>query len=354
MAKSTGPGKVEVISRSPLSVLFYNFDIGGDVVKVEHMSGLFQHIVPVLDAGGSATLVGMASRTGSEALNIGLAKGRAVKTLGALARIVGDTGKAAHAKLGVSEGSAAAARAGDKAGAENPKFRACVVSAWLQRAPPKPVLPDGSTAVDLNAMPEVTVGDYMNPATLIEAGVSTGFSLAELIFAAGWIAAVATPIMAILDSVFNILGLIWAWKSADELAHFNGWVRGFIDGWQEMANAYSDPKLDPNHPEKWPAIPHPAPKFEWNVPDSALMTSQQEDRRGRREGAEASFKAIQELENNPKDLVIKGKSEIHLKGTGKVVLWVIYQARKGDVSGGILELINKKLHEKGKGDWPLS
>jgi hypothetical protein len=353
MGVSSGPGKVEVISRSPLSVLFYNFDVGSDVVKTEHMSGLFQHIVPLLDAGGSATLVGMASRSGSEAFNIGLAKGRAAKTLGALARIVGDTGKAAHAKLGYSEGSAAAARAGDKAGAENPRFRACVVTAWFQSVPPKPVLPDGSSAVDLNAMPEVTVGDYMNPASLIEAGVSTGVTIAELITTAAWVA-VAVPIMAVLDAIFNFLTLIWAWKSADERAHFNGWVRGFIDGWQEMANAFSDPKLDPNHPEKWPAIPHPVPKFEWNVPDSELLTSQQEDRKGRREGAEASFKAIQELENNPKDLVIKGKSEIHLKGTGKVVLWVIYQARKSDVSGGILELINKKLHEKGKGDWPLS
>jgi hypothetical protein len=353
MGASSGPGQIETISRAPLSLLLYNFDTGSDVVKFEHRNALVQQIIPLLNAGGSATAIGMSSRIGNEANNVRLSKQRAANILSVLANNVGDVGKAANAKLGVSQGSAAAMKAGDKAGSDNPRFRAVVISAWLQSDPPQPVLPNGSSAVNLDALPDVTVGDFMNPASVIEAGISTGLGIAELIFAAGWIA-VATPIMAILDAIMTVLGVIWAWRSADELAHFNGWVRGFIDGWQDMADAYSDPKLDPNHPENWPAITKPTPKFEWNVPDSALPASAQEDRRGRREGTDDAFKAVQQLEQNPRDLEIKGKTTIKLKGTGKVVLWAIYQSRKGDVRGAILELINKKLREKGKKDWPLS
>jgi hypothetical protein len=71
-----------------------------------------------------------------------------------------------------------------------------------------------------------------------------------------------------------------------------------------------------------------------------------------REGVEAAYKAVQNLELNPKDLKVPKTGEV-IKGTGKVTLWWMYQARKGDVYGAVMESINKKLHEKGKGDYPL-
>jgi hypothetical protein len=342
---------VDVTSTSPLSVLFYNFKKNSDVVKFEHLSGLTRHIAPLLDAGGSVTLIGMASRTGPESFNIRLSRSRAANLLSALARIVGDRGKSARAALGVSEGSANAARAGEAAGVEDPKFRAVSVTAWLSSDPPDPQLPDGYSDVDVSDLPNATVGQYMDPIGAIEGGLSTGASIAALISEAAWIGAVA-ELFPILDGVFLIVGVIWSFKEADDLAHFNGWAGAFAQAWQDMASAYSDKKLDPHHPETWPAIPKPSPHFQYNVPDSALNASDQQARAGMREGADAAYKAVQNLEQNPKDLTVPKTGEV-IKGTGKVTLWWMYQARKGDVYGAIIDAINKKLHEKGKGDYPL-
>jgi hypothetical protein len=351
MAPLDGPGGVEVTSTTPVSVLFYNFGKNSDIVKYEHLNGLVRHIAPVLDQGGSVTLIGMASRTGPEGFNVRLSRARAASMLSALARIVGDRGKAAHAKLGISEGSANAARAGNAPGFENPRFRAVSITAALSSDPPDPQLPDGYSDVDTSDLPSVTVGDFMDRFGVAEGFVSTTVSIAELISEAGWVV-IAAEWFPVIDGVFLVIGFIWTFKEADDLAHFNGWARGFMDAWQDMASTYSDRKLDPHHPENWPDIPKPSPHFQYNVPDSALTASDQEARRGMREGADAAYKAVQNLEQNPKDLKVPKTNEI-IKGTGKVTLWWIYQARKGDVSGAVLEAINKKLHEKGKGDWPL-
>jgi len=345
------PGMVEVTSTTPLAVLFYNFKKNSDVVKYEHLSELTKRIAPLLDAGGSVTLIGMASRTGPEGFNIRLSRSRAANMLGALARIVGDRGKSARAALGVSEGSANAARAGDAAGVENPRFRAVSITAWLSADPPDPQLPDGYADIDVSDLPNTTVGHFMDPGAVIEGGVSTAVSIAELISEAAWIG-VAAELFPILDGVFLIVGLIWTFKEADDLAHFNGWAGAFAQAWQDMASTYSDKKLDPHHPEDWPAIPKPSPHFQYNVPDSALNASDQMARAGMREGVEAAYKAVQNLELNPKDLKVPKTGEV-IKGTGKVTLWWMYQARKGDVYGAVMESINKKLHEKGKGDYPL-
>ena len=56
-----GPGQVDVKGQSPLSVLLYNFEVGSNTVKSEHMRALLQKVVPLLDGGGSVTIVGMAS-----------------------------------------------------------------------------------------------------------------------------------------------------------------------------------------------------------------------------------------------------------------------------------------------------
>jgi hypothetical protein len=124
---------------------------------------------------------------------------------------------------------------------------------------------------------------------------------------------------------------------------------------QEMAQTYKDPNLDPNKSDTWPALPHPVPHFEWNVPDSQLTADQQEDRAGRREGCDKAFESIKGLDTNPKDITATAKGkEVKIKMTGKVLLWGLWQMTKGGVGGKFLERINKKLREQGKKEWPLS
>ena len=348
-----GPGQVDVKGQSPLSVLLYNFEVGSNTVKSEHMRALLQKVVPLLDGGGSVTIVGMASYTGHEKVNVDLSKRRAQATLNTLSRTVADTGKSAKVKVGVSRGWANAAASGEKYGTEDSRFRSVLVTAWLLPDPP-PAPPDLSNMVPLPDMPP-TLGDAFDKLSVGEAGVSTAFSIAELFTGAAFVSVATTVVMPILDSIFTILSLPIAWIAAGKLAHFNGWVRGFTDSMQEMAQTYQDPKLDPAKSDTWPALPHPVPHFEWNVPDSQLTADQQEDRGGRREGCDKAFEAIQGLDANPKDVSaqVNGK-EVKFKMTGKALLWTLWQTTKGRVGAKFLEQINKKLREQGKKSGPSS
>src|ERR1700694_3461620 len=96
MFVATGRGKCEVVSRAPLmNFLLYNFDIEGHIVKYEHQQGLMQAVIPYLDMGASATIIGYASRTGSESVNGPLSVKRAWNTMYALRKSVGTGGKGA-------------------------------------------------------------------------------------------------------------------------------------------------------------------------------------------------------------------------------------------------------------------
>lgn len=348
----SGPGQFYVEGQSPLDILLYNFDIGSSGVKFEHLMALLQNVVPLLDNGGSVTIVGMASYTGQEKVNVELSKRRAQATLSALCRLVAEKGKSAKVKVGISQGWANAVASGERYGTEDSRFRSVLVTAWALPDPPK--VPDLTKIMPLPDMPQ-TLGEAFDKLSVGEAVVSTAFSIAELFTEAAFVTVATSIVMPILDGIFTILSLPMAWVAAGKLAHFNGWVRGFIDSMQDMAQTYKDTNLDPNKSDTWPTLPHPAPHFEWSVPDSQLTADQQEDRAGRREGCDKAFESIQGLNANPKDIAATADGKkVNVKVTGKVLLWALWQMTKGGVGNKFLEQINKKLREQGKKEWPLS
>lgn len=77
----TGAGK-STVYRAPTvgrdrTILLYNFDVDSPRLKREHKAILETLVVPLLSQGGSTTLKGMASRTGSDAHNDALSVKRA-------------------------------------------------------------------------------------------------------------------------------------------------------------------------------------------------------------------------------------------------------------------------------------
>jgi hypothetical protein len=81
MSHPTGPGKIDVDSKysgpGMIRASLYNFDIDGDSIKHEHRLFLQSKVVPLLqDDRGHIWMQGSASRTGTNAHNMGLSKRR--------------------------------------------------------------------------------------------------------------------------------------------------------------------------------------------------------------------------------------------------------------------------------------
>jgi hypothetical protein len=119
----------------------FHIDSAGLLSK--HRSWLDNHVVPVLAAGGSLTVFGFASRTGSDAHNLALSGRRAEAVLKYLRnnvrapfpfRIPRPFGVSTVAGLGESSAKAD----GHKDGTEDPFYRAVIVSAWHKPTPPPP------------------------------------------------------------------------------------------------------------------------------------------------------------------------------------------------------------------------
>src|SRR4029079_19031316 len=69
--------KTFVATDSELTVLFYNFDVNSAVLKPAHLQYLTTTVTTYLSKNLVATVIGLTSRTGSDAYNMGLSKLRA-------------------------------------------------------------------------------------------------------------------------------------------------------------------------------------------------------------------------------------------------------------------------------------
>ncbi|PID42549.1 MAG: hypothetical protein CSB48_10070 [Proteobacteria bacterium] len=134
MNKPTGPGRTER-RNSPKSLLLYNFDINGDRLKPEHEAFLRKEVVPVLQRGGSVSLVGLASRSGSASYNQALSERRAKSALAFLQKAV--TKKFAVRTL-TGFGEDKAKQEGYRDSTEDQRFRSVVVFVSAASIPPVP------------------------------------------------------------------------------------------------------------------------------------------------------------------------------------------------------------------------
>jgi hypothetical protein len=134
MSKPTGPGRTEYRT-SPKSLLLYNFDINGDQLKAEHEIFLRKEVVPVLQRGGSVSLVGLASRSGADSHNLALSERRAHNTLAYLRKAVPG---AFAAREVTGFGESKAEQEGYRDGSEDERFRSVIVFTSSAPTPPDP------------------------------------------------------------------------------------------------------------------------------------------------------------------------------------------------------------------------
>lgn len=119
----------------------YGFAVNSVELKEQHIRWLDEFVVPILEDGGSVSLVGEASRTGSASYNKLLSQRRAQKVLEHL-QLQQRTAFSRYDLGSVSAvGELAAKKAGLRDGTEDAFYRAVLVRAWGKPnvpAPPQP------------------------------------------------------------------------------------------------------------------------------------------------------------------------------------------------------------------------
>lgn len=128
-----------------------NFDIGSSHLKPQHASHLQTVVAPVLRAGGSVRLIGLASRTSSNQFNMHLSNERANSVLQCL-RAAAGPGFAVASSAG--HGEEAAAVAGIADGVEHPNWRSVIVRYWDRPTPPPP--PESHIRAPVRSVPRIT------------------------------------------------------------------------------------------------------------------------------------------------------------------------------------------------------
>jgi hypothetical protein len=138
---------VDISEPGIVSARLIGFDIDAARLLSRHQRWLDHNIVPVLNGGGSATITGLASRSGSAAHNLDLSKRRASAVVDHLRKkapgqVLFNMNSGYLVKSVDALGESLAEYAGQKDGTEDPFYRAVMVSAWHKPVPvppPKPI-----------------------------------------------------------------------------------------------------------------------------------------------------------------------------------------------------------------------
>lgn len=133
------PGKInQYYQGTYVTAKLYNFDVGKFDIKTEHSNWLIGAVAPKLKAGGSLTIIGLASRTGTDAFNMNLSANRSRAVIDLLRKNVPNNFNVA---VEVAVGERAALFAGVPDGVEQENWRGVIISAWDKPIPPPPPPP---------------------------------------------------------------------------------------------------------------------------------------------------------------------------------------------------------------------
>lgn len=133
----SGPGKILVEhNRGGIWGRLYNFDTGSVHVKTEHQTFLREKVAPILIAGGSLRLIGLASRLDDPGRNKILSRHRVDAVIAALRSTV-------HRSFSITRNEAAGEQEAINHGVRNERdnseiWRSVIFSAWNRFDPPPP------------------------------------------------------------------------------------------------------------------------------------------------------------------------------------------------------------------------
>ncbi len=341
IAKQTIEGKID--ASEPARVLLYNFAIGHAEPKPQHCGYLLQNVIPRLNGGGSVSIVGLASRTGSSERNDRLSVARAHQVLRFLR---GKASKQFNVREFKAFGERKAAYDGQRDGVEDEHYRAVVLYLAPGPNPPDPKL--GPEAILQELPSQVTHNETYDTwsrradsAGQILDIASGGASVVNLFVTSFVLATIIDVTATMLTIVSAIISLPAVWLSGQRLAQKNGGIRGFSEAMQKMADVFSDYDLCKVPESKWPAIPHLKPTN--LLPDEAVTVAERCANIGMREGYEEAWKLVQKLEASPKDMEVStnGKKSL-ISVSGGRFLWFLSQAYSDDVKTRMKALLELK------------
>lgn len=360
----TSDGKAEKLRGdevTEIEVLLYDYESGKPNVKSAHIACMLSKVMPLLNKGGSLTVIGMASMFGNEASNKTLSEQRARQVLSFLNQRAGTVLRARLVKASVSgTGTDTAKKQLEAPGSDNERYRSVYIHAWIKKDPPDLPKPDTKLPDGDEFLKSITGTDIPQPDQGVLGGIG-GLDLAGRTFdglgavgtvvdlgaqIAGSVAAatVASLLSAGLGIVSTVLGLFDSWANAYDPAKFNGKCQGFWDAMQDMADQYKSPSLDTTPLSSWPALKKPVPHV---GKGPAAFQSEGVWREGQTAGCDGAYTAILGMENNPKDLKVKlaGKEE---KMTGRIFLRLLSRSKGNQVDQYFFNYINGMLKQAGK------
>lgn len=122
----------------------FDFPVNSAQLGSRHMAWLDDHVIPMISAGGSATVTGEASRTGAADHNLSLSRRRARSVVSYVSRYARGTARCSdttsrHGVTARGDGESGAEAIGQRDGMEDGFFRAVrVVASWQPVPPPPP------------------------------------------------------------------------------------------------------------------------------------------------------------------------------------------------------------------------
>ncbi len=340
MPRPTGPGRSERLPGPPRpGLLIYNFDIDGDQLKPEHQEFLRQEVVPVLRRGGSVSIAGLASRSGTVSHNQALSRRRAENTLVFLEHVI-PTGFLSRQVIAFGERRAA--WEGQRDGTEDDRFRSVVLYVEERSVPP----PDVPPVIDVTpTLPDEGVLDSV--AHILEVLGKVG--LGAEIFVGGALGFGAGLVGLAADALIAFAELPLAWAAGDREARYLGKRRGLRNAMQDMANAFSSPALDAIPEARWPPVPRPAPHLS-PVSEASLLESDRQARQGEREGCSMAYDVVMRMERTRREqtVMIRGR-RMRIRFTGRMYLRFMASAypREGAVADAVEVEINRRLRAQG-------
>jgi hypothetical protein len=351
----TGPGKYSKVKDTPdeYTVCLYNFDINGATLKPGHTGILSGRVYQMLYDGGSASILGTTSTTGDDAWDLALSRQRADEVARFLRGQWGLRGTApffSDSQRGIVAGGGPisirhvaglgktvplALRRPNNAEMEG--WRAVWIKTWSRSVPPS----DKELLFDLN-LPDLPS--------------SWSDTAGQALDATSWFISVALgdfiPLVDLAVTLVDTLAsLPLAWMSADNGARIYGFILGYNNAMQDMANQYDNDAVRGKKPADWPAVVRPqVHSAAWA---SQTWGSQDAWHEGEQSGCKAAWDAIQKLERTPwyKDVTSGGVTR-QVPISGKLFLRNLYRAYGDNVAAHFMLKANEALKAKGMKAWP--
>lgn len=344
MLIKTGVGKYKITKNNEheFACALFNFDIDGSEVKeVAHRQILRLHVYPFLESGGSASILGLASLTGTDDHDLVLSRQRAEAVRLYLTQHdmfetrLFYTGPLRIRQV-VGRGNQFAKWAHrPNAPREDEVWRAVWVHAWDKSQPPSDR--DIDFGMQLPHLPDSDLIGNVGQALDIASWIISLVATAEII-------PVVDMVASIVDTLFS---LVVTWSAADQNGYVNGYIQGYDEAMQDMADVYGVPGLRGKPVSQWPPLSHPRPHTSlWS---SQPNIGQQKWHEGQQAGCDAAYGQVQQWDRQGLNVEVRGKN---VRLSGREVLRVLSLQRHDNVVVYFVQKFNEYLRSKGLRPWP--